>query len=168
MTTPAAFAVARPAAAPMSSTEAAASRARAATSSRRPNSPALMRSASWHPRIRGVWEAAVMTSTDTRADVLIVGGGIAGVSVAYELSRTVRVTLLEMEPTLAYHTTGRSAATFLETYGGEQIRALTTGSRAFFADPPEVFESTLMTPRPSLQFATTGRAEVIERMHAAV
>ncbi|OPX09627.1 FAD-binding oxidoreductase [Mycobacterium sp. AT1] len=109
-----------------------------------------------------------MTSTDTRADVVVVGGGIAGVSIAYELSTAVRVTLLEMEPTLAYHTTGRSAATFLETYGGEQIRALTTGSRAFFSDPPEVFESTLMTPRPSLQFATTGRAAVIERMHAAV
>ncbi|GAB7067057.1 FAD-binding oxidoreductase [Mycobacterium hodleri] len=109
-----------------------------------------------------------MSSTDTHADVLVVGGGIAGLSAAYELSRTLRVTVLEMEPTLAYHTTGRSAATFLETYGGQQIRALTTGSRAFFADPPEVFESELMTPRPSLQFATTGRAAVIERMHAAV
>lgn len=109
-----------------------------------------------------------MTSTDTLADVLVVGGGIAGVSIAYELSRTVRVTLLEMEPTLAYHTTGRSAATFLETYGGEQIRALTTGSRAFFADPPDVFESDLMTPRPFLQFATPGRGSVIERMHARV
>lgn len=109
-----------------------------------------------------------MTSTDTRADVLVVGGGIAGVSIASELSATVRVTLLEMEPTLAYHTTGRSAATFLETYGGEQIRALTTGSRAFFSDPPDVFESYLMTPRPFLQFAAPGRGSVIERMHARV
>src|SRR6478609_7792337 len=47
MTTPAAFAVARPAAAPMSSTEAAANRASAATSSRSPNRPALIASLSW-------------------------------------------------------------------------------------------------------------------------
>ncbi|MEU0494164.1 FAD-dependent oxidoreductase [Mycobacterium sp. NPDC006124] len=109
-----------------------------------------------------------MSLVDTSADVVVIGGGIAGVSIAYELSRTVRVTLLEMEPTLAYHTTGRSAATFLETYGGQQIRALTTGSRAFFVDPPEDFEASLTTPRPFLQFATAGRASVVDRMHAGV
>ena len=43
----------------------------------------------------------------------VIGGGIAGVSIAYELSKSVRVSVLEMESTLAYHTTGRSAATFL-------------------------------------------------------
>jgi D-arginine dehydrogenase len=109
-----------------------------------------------------------MSSTDTHADVIVIGGGIAGVSIAYELSRTVQVALLEMESTLAYHTTGRSAATFLETYGGEQIRALTTGSRAFFADPPDFFDPVLMTPRPFLQFAAAGRGPVVEGMHAAV
>jgi len=109
-----------------------------------------------------------MTSPDTSADVVVIGGGIAGVSIAYELSRAARVTVLEMEPTLAFHTTGRSAAIFLETYGGEQIRALTTGSRAFFTDPPEGFEPALTAPRPFLQFAAQGRGPVIERMHAAV
>src|SRR5690349_4741872 len=118
--------------------------------------------------LRGVWEAAGMTSPDTSADVVVIGGGIAGVSIAYELSRAARVTVLEMEPTLAFHTTGRSAAIFLETYGGEQIRALTTGSRAFFTDPPEGFEPALTAPRPFLQFAAQGRGPVIERMHAAV
>src|SRR5690242_5754099 len=51
ITTPAAFAVARPVAAPMSSTEAAANRARAAMSSRRPNRPALIASSPWHRRL---------------------------------------------------------------------------------------------------------------------
>jgi D-arginine dehydrogenase len=106
-----------------------------------------------------------MSST---ADVIVIGGGIAGVSIAYELSKVVRVTVLEMESTLAYHTTGRSAATFLETYGGVQVRALTTASRAFFEEPPDFFESVLMTPRPLLQFAAVGRGHVVERMHEAV
>ncbi|BDX35030.1 glycerol-3-phosphate dehydrogenase [Mycobacterium antarcticum] len=109
-----------------------------------------------------------MSARDTHADVVVIGGGIAGVSVAYELSRSVRVTLLEMEPTLAYHTTGRSAATFLETYGGEQIRALTTASRAFFETPPEGFDAVLVTPRPLLQIALAGRGDRIDAMHAAV
>ena len=109
-----------------------------------------------------------MSSTDTQADVIVIGGGIAGVSIAYELSRRVRVTVLEMEATLAYHTTGRSAATFLETYGGQQIRALTTGSRAFFEEPPAIFDSALVSPRPLLQFAREGRGHRIERMHASV
>jgi D-arginine dehydrogenase len=109
-----------------------------------------------------------MSSTETVADVIVIGGGIAGVSIGYELSKAVRVTVLEMESTLAYHTTGRSAATFLETYGGDQVRALTTASRAFFERPPELFEPVLMTPRPLLQFATAGRGHVVDHMHAAV
>jgi D-arginine dehydrogenase len=109
-----------------------------------------------------------MSSADTSADVIVIGGGIAGVSIAYELSKVVRVTVLEMESTLAYHTTGRSAALFLETYGGVQVRALTTASRPFFEQPPDGFESALITPRPLLQFAAEGRGHVVERMHAEV
>lgn len=101
-------------------------------------------------------------------DVIVIGGGIAGVSIGFELSKTCTVCLLEMESTLAFHTTGRSAATFLETYGGPEIRALTTGSRAFLENPPEYFESALMTSRPLLQFAKQGRGAVIEQLHADV
>lgn len=106
--------------------------------------------------------------TTNRADVMVIGGGIAGVTVAYELAKAVKVSLLEMEPTLAYHTTGRSAALYLETYGGEHVRPLTTSSRAFFENPPEHFEPTLMSSRPLLQFARAGRGAVAERMHASV
>ncbi|MBJ7336988.1 FAD-binding oxidoreductase [Mycolicibacterium sp.] len=109
-----------------------------------------------------------MTPTETGADVIVIGGGIAGVSIAYELSKAVEVALLEMESTLAFHTTGRSAATFLETYGGEQIRALTTGSREFFEAPAELFEPVLVTPRPLLQIALEGRSHRIEGMYESV
>lgn len=57
-------------------------------------------------------------------DVAVVGGGIAGASAAYELSRAARVLLLDMEGTLGHHATGRSAAMLLETYGGTDVRAL--------------------------------------------
>jgi D-arginine dehydrogenase len=109
-----------------------------------------------------------MDQTQTDADVIVIGGGIAGVSIAYELSTSARVTVLEAESTLAYHTTGRSAALFLETYGGQHVRALTTGSRAFFEEPPEAFDSALVTSRPLLQFAVAGRGRRIESMHESV
>lgn len=103
-----------------------------------------------------------------RYDVVVVGGGIAGASIGFELSKHASVVVLDMEPVLAYHTTGRSAATFLETYGGPQIRALTTGSRAFLESPPPFFESKLLTPRPLVQFAKSGRGEVVEQLYADV
>ena len=69
-------------------------------------------------------------------DVVVVGGGIAGVSAAYELAVGATVTLLEQEAQLSHHTTGRSAATYLETYGSPTVRRLTLASRPFFESPP--------------------------------
>ncbi|HEY7594701.1 MAG TPA: FAD-dependent oxidoreductase [Actinophytocola sp.] len=62
------------------------------------------------------------------AEVLVVGGGMAGISIAYELAAHARVVLVEAEPTLAAHTTGRSAAIFAPSYGGPVVRALTVAS----------------------------------------
>jgi D-arginine dehydrogenase len=58
------------------------------------------------------------------ADVVIIGGGIAGASLAYRLAARRRVILLEAEEQPGYHATGRSAALFTTTYGHEVIRAL--------------------------------------------
>jgi D-arginine dehydrogenase len=66
------------------------------------------------------------------ADVAVVGAGIAGVSVAYELAGSRSVVVLEQERQVAYHTTGRSAAMFLESYGGPEVRELTAASREVF------------------------------------
>jgi D-arginine dehydrogenase len=87
----------------------------------------------------------------SQTDFLVVGAGIAGASAAYELAAHGSVLLLEREAHPGYHTTGRSAAVFSETYGNEVIRALSIASRAFFATPPAGFaEYPLWTPRPAL------------------
>ncbi len=85
------------------------------------------------------------------ADVIIIGAGIAGASAAYELALTRRVLLLEREDQPGYHTTGRSAALFIKSYGNAQIRALTLASERFYTAQPEGFsEVPLLTPRGAL------------------
>jgi D-arginine dehydrogenase len=84
-------------------------------------------------------------------DFLVVGGGIAGVAVASELARTGSVMVLERESSLAYHTTGRSAAISMESYGNALIRQLTCASREFFSNPPsELTDHELIAPRGAL------------------
>jgi D-arginine dehydrogenase len=61
-------------------------------------------------------------------DVAIVGAGIAGASLAAELAPHARVLLLEAEASPGYHSTGRSAAFWSESYGGPAIQPLTTAS----------------------------------------
>jgi len=83
-----------------------------------------------------------------RADVLVIGAGMAGASIASELSRDRRVVLLEMEEQAGYHTTGRSAAVFAEGYGNRIVRALTRASRPFLERPPAGFvDHALLVPR---------------------
>ncbi|SMX48554.1 NAD(P)/FAD-dependent oxidoreductase [Maliponia aquimaris] len=58
------------------------------------------------------------------AEVLVIGGGIAGISAAAELARDASVVVLEAEPQIGYHSTGRSAAVFILNYGNATLRAL--------------------------------------------
>jgi D-arginine dehydrogenase len=102
------------------------------------------------------------------SDVVVIGGGIAGVSIGYELAADRRLTLIEMEHTLAFHTTGRSVATFLESYGGRTIRLLTSASRAFMTDPPDGFHTPLLTPLPLYWVARHGREDALRDMRDAV
>ncbi|MDI1267473.1 MAG: FAD-dependent oxidoreductase [Polaromonas sp.] len=91
-------------------------------------------------------------------DFLIIGGGIAAASVGYWLAPHGRVTLLEREAQPGYHSTGRSAALFMESYGTPQVRALTMASRAFLQSPPQGFaEHPLLGPRGAMMVATHGQ-----------
>jgi D-arginine dehydrogenase len=88
------------------------------------------------------------------ADVVVIGGGIAGVSAAAALARSgAAVTLLEAESQLAYHTTGRSAALYFENYGHPTVRALSRASREYFENPPVETESSILSPRGALVVA---------------
>jgi D-arginine dehydrogenase len=117
-----------------------------------------------HPKRRDSVRRVEMKSYD----LLVIGGGMAGVSLAYEMAADRSVCVLEAESTLAFHTTGRSAATFLESYGGPTIRALTTSSRAFLIDPPTPFEQSLMKPLATLLVGTAGQGELIRGFQAEV
>lgn len=72
-------------------------------------------------------------------DVIIVGGGIAGASLGAEIAAKARTLLIEAEEQCGYHSTGRSAAFYLESYGGPQVARLTLASRAFLDSPPSDF-----------------------------
>jgi D-arginine dehydrogenase len=99
-------------------------------------------------------------------DVLVVGGGIAGVSVGYELAAHRRVVLVETERTLAAHSTGRSAAVYLPSYGGPAVRALTIASAARFAELGRRFDlPPLLVPRPMMWVGFDPRgAELVRTM----
>jgi D-arginine dehydrogenase len=88
-------------------------------------------------------------------DVVVIGAGIAGSSVAARLAETLRVAVLERESQPGYHSTGRSAALFSEIYGAEPVRALSRASRSFLFAPPSGFsETSLVKPRGALYIAT--------------
>jgi D-arginine dehydrogenase len=76
---------------------------------------------------------------DRQADILIIGAGMAGLSLGAELSRERRVIVLERENQPGYHATGRSAALFMEAYGPPVVRALARASRPFLSAPPAGF-----------------------------
>lgn len=100
----------------------------------------------------------------TACDVCVVGGGIAGLSVAAELAPRLRVVLLEREPSLAWHATGRSAALFAPAYGNSVIRALTRASRAALEAGEDGGEATVLAPRGELLVARPGQRPSLERL----
>ena len=102
-------------------------------------------------------------------DVIIIGAGIAGASAGFFLSESRRVLVLEREDQPGYHSTGRSAALFTETYGNASTRALTTGARPFFESPPNDFTGVpLLTPRGLLFVGRADQQEALDRQYEEV
>jgi D-arginine dehydrogenase len=96
-------------------------------------------------------------------DVIVIGAGIAGAGIAWELAADASVLLLEAEERPGFHTTGRSAAVYLKGYGNEVIRDLTAASEAFFEGPPEGFTTAaLVKPRGALTLVRDDQLERLE------
>ena len=102
-------------------------------------------------------------------DAVIVGAGIAGASVAHALAPHAKVLLLEREAQPGMHSTGRSAAMFMESYGPPQVRALTRASRAFYEAPPPGFaDAAILAPRGALYAAWQGQEAALDGLHASL
>jgi D-arginine dehydrogenase len=98
-------------------------------------------------------------------DIAIIGGGIAGASVAASLGPDVRALILEAEDQPGYHTTGRSAAFYSETYGGALVQPLTTASGPFLAAPPPgLADGPLLRPRGALHVAQAGAEAALDAL----
>lgn len=102
-------------------------------------------------------------------DFVVVGGGIAGVSAAAHLAPHGSVHLFESEPTLAYHTSGRSAAMLVENYGSDVSRPLVKAARPFLERPPEgSIDAPLLSDRAVVWVGPTGTLDTLqERAEAA-
>lgn len=88
-------------------------------------------------------------------DFLIIGGGIAGVSAAAELSMLGTVLLVEAEAQLAYHSSGRSAAMYEPRYGAAPVVELSLASGDAFRALPGV-----LAPRGLMMVAGADEADV--------
>lgn len=110
-----------------------------------------------------------MSAHVQRADVIILGAGMAGSSLAAELAGRRSVVLIEAEDQPGRHSTGRSVAMFFESYGNATIRALTRASRAFLSAPPAGFASMpLINPRGCLFIADATRLDRLDAMIAGM
>jgi len=98
----------------------------------------------------------------TTADVVVIGGGIAGISAAAEIAAEARVVVLERERQTGYHTTGRSAAMYIAGYGNAVIRALNARSRpAFEHADPAFWPEPLLSRRGMVMLGRPGQEALV-------
>lgn len=103
----------------------------------------------------------------TGADVLVIGGGIAGLSAAWRLAAHSRVIVLEREHVTGYHASGRSATYYHYGIGNRPVRLLTRASGTFFAEPPPGFTDTpLSVPAPAMMVVRTGQEALFDEQLA--
>ena len=103
-------------------------------------------------------------SNGTNYDIAIIGAGIAGLSAAYFLSPHARVIVLEQEEQPAYHSSGRSAAMYIEGYENPVVSELTKLGAEFFFTPPQGFtEHRLVNPCGGLTAAGPGETKALEQ-----
>ena len=99
-------------------------------------------------------------------DVVIVGGGIAGLSLASALAGHCSVALIEAEQTLAYHTSARSARQLIPSYGPPVVQELTVRTLDLIAAQDAERPEPVLTPRSFMLIGddATVRAEASGHM----
>lgn len=102
-------------------------------------------------------------------DILVIGGGIAGLSAAAALSKHANVTVLEAEEQIGYHSSGRSATMVHYALGDRLVRALTLASRPFFDSPPDGFSDVPLGHRmPVLVHAREDELEALDQLESEI
>ncbi len=100
-------------------------------------------------------------------DVAIIGAGIAGASIASEIADHCSVVILEAEDQPGYHSTGRSAAFWTETYGGPLVQPLTTASYGFLSEPEPTFsETSFLKKRRAINIARSDERHLADAFMA--
>lgn len=103
------------------------------------------------------------------SDILVIGGGVAGLSAAAALSKHAKVAVLEAEEQIGYHSSGRSATMLHYALGDRLVRALTLASRSFFESPPEGFTDVPLGRRmPVLVHAREDEREALDQLAADI
>jgi D-arginine dehydrogenase len=111
------------------------------------------------------------------ADIIVIGGGIAGIGAAAMMAPDAKVIVLETEDVIGSHSTGRSAAIYIRNYGNATLRALNAASEPLLQNPEMIGETSVLSPRgemlvareeelPELEAYLNG-AEGIERLSPA-
>jgi len=101
-------------------------------------------------------------------DTAIIGGGIAGVSLAYFLAGERSVVVLEQESALGYHASGRSAAEFAFRFHSPLVGRLAAISYPFLTNPPVGFtETELLKRRGNLLIANAEKRDRLAEVFAA-
>ena len=96
------------------------------------------------------------------SDILIIGGGVAGLSAAAALAPHGRVIVLEAEEAVGFHSSGRSATLLHYALGDRLIRVLTLASREFFEGTP------LASPMPVLVHARADEKSALDQLEADI
>jgi D-arginine dehydrogenase len=103
------------------------------------------------------------------SDILVIGGGIAGLSAASALSAHAKVTVLEAEEQIGFHSSGRSATMLHYALGDPLVRALTLASRSFFEQPPPGFSDAPLGHRKAvLIHAREDEVDELDALAAAI
>jgi D-arginine dehydrogenase len=91
----------------------------------------------------------------TDFDIAVIGAGMAGSTAAAFLSADRHVALIEAEEVAGYHTTGRSAALWVQNYGPPDVRTLTRLSRPFYESPPAGFSDVALIRRRAVMLVAS-------------